>query len=191
MTEERRKALIDDIIAGELRMFQAVNSRGGRSVCQERPESFCLMREMTHAVLSDDFLVAYAVDVRRAEEAGRNLMTEKYALMERRIPKLSTDPRIDIILNAECAWRREVTKDFPHVVQADGQPGFRLYLGCELQTYSGESLAAYEACVKDAQAAGRNLVRERYEILMRQLGHDSLEECEARLAAESSRCADA
>ncbi|WP_239057740.1 DUF4125 family protein [Pseudodesulfovibrio sp. JC047] len=59
MPENIREALIEEIIHSELDMFLAVKNQGGTSICQERPESFRLMREITHGVLSDDFLHSY------------------------------------------------------------------------------------------------------------------------------------
>ncbi|NJB69145.1 hypothetical protein GGQ74_002842 [Desulfobaculum xiamenense] len=183
MTEERREALVEDIIERELRMFLAVKTRGGKSLCQERPESFRIMREMTHGVLSEAVLESYLGDLVRAEEAGRNFMTEKYALMDDLIPAINTDPRIRVIVEAEADWRDEVSAQFPRTVQRDGRESFCLYLRCELQTYSPATLTAYAALVDAARNEGRNLVRERYEILMRKLGYGSLEACEAQLAA--------
>ena len=183
MTEERRKALVEEIIERELDMFLAVKNRGGTSHCQERPESFRLMREITHAVLSEAFLESYRNDLLCAEEQGRNFMTEKYALMEALIPPLSADPRIKNLVAAEGAWRDEVAAQFPKSVQPEGHQSFCLYLGCELQTYSHATRTAYADCVDTARREGRNLVRERYELLMRKLDYESLETCEAGLTA--------
>lgn len=180
MTKTNREALIDDIIALELEMFLAVRSRE-RSLCQERPEAFRLMREITHAVLSDEFLEAYLRDVRLAAGQGRNLMTEKYALMEDLIPAENDDPAVWEIVKAESDWRREVAAQFPRSVHPDGHEGFCLYLECELQTYSAQTLAAYSKCIEAARAQSRNLVRERYELLMRKLGHESLAACEVSI----------
>lgn len=184
MTEESREAHIKEIVDRELGMFLAVRNRGGRSMCQERPESFRVMREITHGVLSGEFLQSYQEDLKRAEEQGRNFMTEKYALMDSLIPSLSADPRIREIVAAEGAWRDAVAAQFPRTVQPDGFAGFCLYLGCELQTYSAATIKAYWDCVERAREQGRNLVQERYELLMRKLGYGSLAQCEANLAAQ-------
>ncbi len=186
MSEKKQEILLGKIIRKELDMFLAVNSRGGKSPCQDRPESFCLMREMTHGVLPESFLQAYLCDLQQAERDGRNLMTEKYALMDSLIPPLSDAPQLAEIVDIESEWRREVAAQFPRSVQPGGHEGFCLYLGCELQTYSLKSLKAYLAALRAARSEGRNLVRERYEILMQRLGYESLEACEAGLASVNS-----
>lgn len=182
MVQQPRETLVNDIIEHELKMFLAVNNRGGTSLCQERPESFRLMREITHGVLSGVFLKSYLDDLKTAGEEGRNLMTEKYALMEGLIPPLSNSPVIRDIVVAEGEWRKEVAAQFPKSVHPDGHDSFCLYLGCELQTYSPATLDAYRECVETARREYRNLVRERYEMLMRKLGHESLAACEAGIA---------
>ncbi|MFV0421071.1 DUF4125 family protein [Oleidesulfovibrio sp.] len=175
-------SLLESVIVLELAMFLEVNNRGGISPCQERPESFRIMREITHAVLSVDFLQSYLNDLTQARRHGRNLMTEKYALMEGLIPQLSNAPAIQDIVQAESAWRKEVAAQFPHAVHPDGHHSFCLYLSCELQTYSPATLAAYAACVTTARYEQRNLTRQRYELLMQKLGYGSLEQCEQQLA---------
>lgn len=186
MSEKKQKLLLGKIIRKELDMFLAVNSRGGKSPCQDRPESFCLMREITHGVLPESFLESYLHDLQQAEKDGRNFMTEKYALMESLIPPLSEAPQISEIVDTESEWRRDVSAQFPRSVQPDGHEGFCLYLGCELQTYSPKSLKAYLVALREARTKGRNLVRERYELLMQRLGYGSLEACEARLGGVNS-----
>lgn len=175
MTIDRREALVEDIVQAELAMFLTVRNRGGVSPCQELPGTFRIMREMTHGVLSVPFLEAYRDDLHRAAECGRNLMTEKYALMEGLLQTKAVDPRIETIVSIESAWRAEVAAQHPGIIGADGEEGFRRYLGCELQTYSPETLTAYADCVETARREGRNLVLERYDLLMRKLGHAPLQ----------------
>lgn len=182
MTNGTREGLIGKIVERELEMFLAVRNRGGTSPCQELPGTFRIMREITHGVLSEAFLVSYLGDLEGARVAGRNLMTEKYALMETLIPPRGTDPRIGRIVAAEGEWRREVAARFPRTIHPDGHEGFCLYLGCELQTYSCATLEAYCACVETALDEGRNLVRERYELLLRKLDLGTLQDRETSCA---------
>lgn len=181
-----RKDLLVEVVEWELVMFQDVHNRGGRADCQEQPEAFRLMREITHAVLSDAFVESYAQDLRRGEAEGRNLMTEKYAVMEGQIAPFNPDPRIPEITRAESAWRDAVASAFPHVVAPDGGDAFRRYLFAELQTYSSATIGAYADCVAAALRENRNLVMERYELLMRKLGSGSLSEREAAFQAAES-----
>ncbi|SDL29841.1 Protein of unknown function [Maridesulfovibrio ferrireducens] len=183
MTNKYRETLINEIIDRELNMFLAVKNRGGTSQCQELPESFRIMREMTHGVLPNSFLNSYKYDLKQAEKEGRNFMTEKYALMESLIPTISNSPQIKEIVQIESEWRKEVAAQFPRSVQPDGHESFCRYLGCELQTYSAATIIEYYDYMKSAQQELRNLVRERYELLMRKLGYASLQDCETKLTA--------
>lgn len=171
--------LLAEVIERELAMFQHVNSRGGRAECQDMPESFRLMREVTHAVLSDAFLESYLQDLRRADQDGRNFMTEKYAVMEGQLAPFNPDPRIPEIADTEAGWRETVAAAFPHTVEQDDHEDFRRYLRAELQTYSPGTIGAYAACLDAARREGRNLARERYDFLMGKLGFGSLAEREA------------
>lgn len=181
MSNSEGRKIVEEIIGLELDMFLAVKNRGGTSICQERPESFRIMREMTHEVLPDTVLDSYLADLRRAVSDGRNLMTEKYALMEGLIPIRNASPLIAEIVQIESEWRKEVAAQFPRSVQPDGHEGFCVYLGCELQTYSEKTLSEYLDYARSAQQELRNLVRDRYEILMRKLGYESLAHCESSL----------
>ncbi|OIO00914.1 MAG: hypothetical protein AUJ49_08935 [Desulfovibrionaceae bacterium CG1_02_65_16] len=178
-----RKALLAEVIERELLMFQSVNSQGGKAACQAMPESFRLMREITHAVLSDAFLVSYVQDLRRTEQDGRNLMTEKYAIMEGLLAPINPDPRIPGIVDCEADWREAVAAEFPHTVEPDADKAFGRYLCAELQTCSPRTIEAYAECVDKARREGRNLARERYDLLMSRLGFGSLAEREASFNA--------
>ncbi len=189
-TNERQR-MIDSIIELELDMFLAVSNRGGTSVCQERPETFRTMRWTSHSVQSDAFLAAYLHDLKQAGLEGRNLMTEKYALMENLIPDLTTDPCVDELVQIEGDWRDALAERYPHVVRADAGPHFRTYLGCELQTLSPKALALYRETVDKAVREGKNLLLERYENLFRKTGGGTMaerEEAMAKKAQEGPRC---
>ncbi len=186
MTDAVHESLVQEIVDREQTMFLAVPSRGGTSPCQESPESFRIMREISHGALSRAYLESYVGDLEVAEQKGRNLMTEKYALMEGLIPAISTDPMIGKIVAAEGLWRRAVASEFPRTVKPDGHEPFCLYLGCELQTYSDRSRREYGLCVDRARQEGSNLARLRFDRLMEKLGYGSLAGCEEGLA-----CADA
>lgn len=178
-----RRDLLSEVIERELAMFRSVNSRGGRTDCQDMPGAFRLMREITHCALSDAFLESYAQDLSRAEQDGRNFMTEKYAIMEGQVAPMNPDPRIPTIADAEADWREAVAVEFPHAIEPGGREDFRRYLRAELQTYSPGTVDAYARCVDAARREGRNLARERYDILMDKLGFGSLAEREASCAA--------
>jgi len=166
---ERQRNLISKIIDKELKMFQAVKNRGEVASCQKQPAAFRLMRFMTHAVQTVEFLESYLNDLNLAIADGRNFMTEKYALMEGLIPPLNTEPCIDEITRIECAWQEEMDKKYPELVQKENNNIFWLYLRSELQTLSSQTLNLYYNNINQALKEGRNLVVERYEILMNNL----------------------
>jgi hypothetical protein len=167
MQSTDKKKAIFEIIEVELKMFKAVNNRGGSESCQNQPNAFRFMRFMTHAVQTVEYLESYLNDLNNAVADGRNLMTEKYALMEGLIPPLSTDPRIDKIVRIECAWQEEMDQKFPEMVQEGSNDSFWLYLRSELQTLSPETLELYHRNLTRALEEDRNLVIERYEIMMK------------------------
>jgi len=175
-------ALIDAIIERELKMFQAVNSRPGAGrECQQRPDTFRLMRWMHHSVLSVGTLAAYLEDLEAAAALERNLVTEKYARMENQISALKDNPLIFRIAEAECAWMQDLRGRYPNVIQGDAE-SFRNYLVSELETYSDDTLAHLWADVQAATIRGLNLPEMRYRNLFKRLGYASLEAVEAEKA---------
>ena len=174
-----REAVLAEIIERELAMFLATNNEGGVSVCQTRPDTFRAMRKMAHSAHDDDVLDSYLADLRQAEVNSRNLMVEKYARMDDRLPPLSTSPLLDEIADAEEAFLHEAQTRYPHVIKSNGQGMFRRYLRCELETLSDRTLELYAAQVRRAQQQGRNLVVERHDFLMRLLGKGGIDACEA------------
>ena len=189
MTSEKRdhQELLNDIIEIELNMFQQVKTVE-TSLCQERPEAFKVMREMTHSVLSTETLEFYLEDLRKAKAEDRNCMTEKYARMQNLIPPLKVDPAIkDIIENivkTESHWMKETSARYTHCFM--GQTGnFEVYLRSELETYSDGTLRLYFADISRAEKEGRNLAEERYSKLAKKLGYDSIDSMEKTITQEN------
>ena len=178
-----REALLAEIVERELAMFLATNNEGGVSVCQTRPDAFRAMRKMAHSAHDDALLASYLDDLRQAEAQGRNVMVEKYARMDDRLPPLSTSPLLDQIADAEQAFLQDAQRRYPHVIKSNGQGMFRRYLRCELETLSPRTLELYAAQVSRAQHEGRNLVVERHDYLMRLLGKGGIDVCEAASGA--------
>ncbi len=178
-----RDALVEDVVEREWEMMRAVVS-DGRSLCQERPGTFRAMREMSHSVLSRDTLASYLGDLRNAQVAGRNLVTEKYARMEGQIPPVSDCPLIPRIVAIESAWMSELCAAFPLTFQA-AAGNFARYASCELETYSDTTLTLLYRDVLGAREARRNLVRERYQSLFEKLGQGTLADVEARARAKA------
>ena len=178
-----RETLLAEIVERELAMFLATNNEGGVSVCQTRPDTFRAMRKMAHSAHDDALLASYLDDLRQAEAQGRNVMVEKYARMDDRLPPLSTSPLLDQIADAEQAFLHDAQQRYPHVIKSNGQGMFRRYLRCELETLSLRTLELYAAQIDRARREGRNLVVERHDYLMRLLGKGGIDACNASCEA--------
>lgn len=164
-----RDALLNEIIERELAMFLATPNEGGVASCQQRPDTFRVMRHMAHVTHDDDTLRSYLADLLDAEISGRNFMLEKYARMDDRLPPLSDSPLLDEIADAENAFMEEAARLRPDRIKRDGANMFRRYLRCELETLSPRTLDLYAREVRRALAEGRNLALERHEWLARYL----------------------
>jgi hypothetical protein len=172
--EQNREELLDNIVKFELDMFEQVRT-SEPSLCKDRPETFKVMRGMSHAVLSTRTLKSYFRDLQKAKAKGRNLLTEKYARMDNRIPPLKSNRLIDDIVKLESRWMKELSQKYPRSFKG-GSSSFELYLSSELETYSDETLKLYFSDVSRAEKEGRNLAEERYTGLSRQIGYGSIDE---------------
>lgn len=166
--------ILNEIVERELAMFLATPNEGGQADCQQRPETFRLMRKMAHIAHGGEYLRSYLEDLREAEKSGRNFMIEKYALMDERIPPLCQSPLLDEIADAETAFMAEAAKLEPRLIRSNGGNMFRRYLRAELQTLSPKSLALYATEIRQAQKNGENPVVQRHHWLARQLGKEDL-----------------
>jgi len=175
-----REELVKKIVEIELDMFERVRSIEP-SLCQELPESFKMMRGMTHSVLSTKTLESYLKDLHEAKAKDRNLITEKYARMDNRIPLLKDNPIIDEIVKIEERWMKKLSHKYPSTFK--GGLGFKVYLSCELETYSDKTLQLYFDDISKAEKKGRNLAEERYTALFQQLGYSSITEAEKKASA--------
>lgn len=160
-----RDALLDEIIERELAMFLETPNEGGVASCQQRPETFRVMRRMAHVTHDDDTLRSYLEDLRAAESSGRNFMLEKYARMDNRLPPLSESPLLDEIADAENAFMEEAARMRPDRIRRNSSGMFRRYLRCELETLSPRTLELYAREVRRATEEGRNPALERHDWL--------------------------
>lgn len=173
-----RQALLDEIVERELDMFLCVPNQGGTADCQQRPKTFRLMRWMTHCVHDDQTLAAYADDLRQARQAGRNLLTEKYAGMEM---QAEPDALRDSIAATETAFMLEASTRYPHAIQLDTSgESFHRYLRAELDTYSDTTIRLYANTIRQAIEENRNLAEARFDSLWKRLG-SSLQAHESQL----------
>ena len=182
--------LIENIIDIEYRMFMNVNARE-EATCREDAEAFRVHRKSQLTVWSKDTLESYLKDLTRAEEAGKNLMTIKYARMENLIPPVNTSEYIDKITEILIPWQEEFIRQYPKFMQrgrplrsseeTGGMVSFETYLRSELETYSERTLASLYQDVRRNQDEGKNMSRESYAYLVRAMGYESLEQVESSL----------
>lgn len=188
---ESRKELILEILDRERAMFLDVSAREPVS-CQQDPEGFRLNRGAQFSVWSEDALVSYREDLRRAATQGKNLMTLKYARMERLIQGLHDDilvqDLIDRIVAIQVEWQKEMMVKYPCLMRRgrpldegeaeNGTTSFVNYLRSELETYSGETLTLLHRDVTESRKRGRNMTEAIYLHMVRGLGYGSIEEAE-------------
>jgi len=166
MSKER---LISDILELEWEMFSGVQNRGGRAVCQENPQTFRIIRSSGFMVWSEDTLESYRADLEDARDAGRNLMTEKYARMEDLIDPLNPDalPLIAEIVSRECEWAEEFRRKYPQarmgrpIRDSEAPPSVvsaETYSRAELETYSMRTLELYQRDNREIEARGQNRI---------------------------------
>lgn len=205
MTEKSIQELAEEITQREWKMFHNTQNIGGQASCQNDRETFEIMRKSQWETCNTPVLNSYLTDLIRAEAAGYNLLTEKYARMmeytmpeeygkiKDKLPKIS-DIKQEItenILKEYLPWRKEVNKRYPKLSNA-GRPleknddteevtSVETYYRGELLTYSEETLELYYSYILDCVRAGRNLVRDNLENMVKMYGYSSLEDAEKKL----------
>ena len=198
----RKDKVIADIIDMEWRMFQKVNSIGGRASCQDDYATFSVNRVSQAESWSLATLESYLSDLETAEGEGRNLLSEKYARMMastspleyRRLahllPPLDEEvlSLVEEIIQVALDWEEELAEKYPYVVQR-GRPihtdqdtpyvtSFETYLRGELQTYSGETLRRYHDNALEQESAGINGSEIILESVVKKYGYASLQQAD-------------
>jgi hypothetical protein len=186
-----RQAALDNILDLEWAMFSQVKS--SRPVaCQRSPDTFRSVRGSLFATWSYPMLNAYRRDLMAAREQGRNLLTEKYARMDGLIGPLTINPLIEIIVDIETDWQREMKEQYPALYRhccrrtdlAEDGSDFSVYLHCELETYGDDTLDLYYENVKAATDEGRNLALDALKQLVIQAGYADLAQAEKVLSED-------
>ena len=183
--------LLERVLDLEWAMFTAVRSERF-APCQRAPDNFRNIRGSLFDTWSPALLESYCSDLEEAAAAGRNMLAEKYARMDQRIPPLADDPAIDFILEVECRWQADIRSRYPSLYQrccrstaetGDGRE-FAVYLRSELETYGFETRQLYFVNVMNAERNQRNLGLEALTSLVRRSGYRDLTHAEEQL-----RCA--
>lgn len=152
----------------------------------QNAEAFKITRWLTHIVHGEAVLRSYLNDLAEADKAGRNLVVDKFARVNDAIPRLTHNPRVEAIAQAETQWMREAAERYPHVIKAAPEEAFRKYVSSELETLSDATLELYFGEVQAALVAGRNFVEVRHSVLCRRMG-TTLRDKEALLARAAEK----
>lgn len=164
-----KEELVEEILEREWGMFTTVQAKGRSASCQEDPESFGIIRKANFLTWSEPTLASYLNDLQMAESGGRNLMTEKYARMEKAIPHLNPEAStmIDRIVRRETLWAEDYLKKTPGATLArpiyahqetPGVVSSETYSRCELETYSSRTLDYYYQDTLNMAAQGLNRI---------------------------------
>lgn len=201
--------IIDEIIDAEWRFFDKVENEGGRAGCQDDFETFQIMRKSQFLTWDEPTLQAYAEDLRKAGEVGRNLIQEKYARMmastapaqyasfAHLLPPLSAGQleTIEAVIEIQVAWRERFAHDYPHMSDqarlirtAEDTPyqtSFETYLRGELGTYSARTLTAYRNMIEGYRLRGDNITLRTMDETAKLYGYKNLDDAESRLRASA------
>jgi len=192
----RIESLIDQIIELELAMFLSVPTKQ-KSSCQDHPDSFSLHRRAQFVAWSQATLESYCDDLRKATEAGENLLTHKYARMDNLVPRVNHSPLIEQIAALLFDWQQQFIECNPRMMNS-GRPlssaqdtpystSFETYLKGELESYSAQTLQCLLTDVHDYQARGQRMTDVTYEYLVKQWGFGSVAELNQFLEKNTRR----
>lgn len=201
--------IIESIIQMEWEFFDKVENEGGRASCQDNWETFSKMRRSQYMAWPEPLIESWKSDLVRANEEGRNPLTEKYGYMmcisdpegnaetALRLPpvspkKIDTARRIvDRLIPQNETFRAK----YPRVSgrgrplrtseePAAGWTSIETYELGELWTYSQKTLELFEANLDAFEKEGKSYPETVVEYGLRLRGFNSLEEVEEFLAKQ-------
>ena len=200
------KELIEKIVEKEWLMFSATQNIGGTASCQQRPDQFAIMRSSQFSAWNAESLESYLRDIEKAEKAGENLVTLKYAYMmestdpasyaaiAHKLPQVEAEKKalVEELTALTLAWCKDFAKRYPHVAAA-GRPiessadalyvtSVETYSRGEFSSYSAETLTLLLAHYKALAAEGINVHEKVVGEEMRLVGAESLEIAESILS---------
>lgn len=204
---KRRESLAALIVEKEWEMFRNAPSIGGPAPCQQDQTTFELSRFCQAMSWSEATLESYLNDLVKAEEQGRNLVTEKYAHMmkstapddyariEHLLPAVAPESLalIDKIADIVMVWSKELTVKYPCLMQrgrplsssdaAPSETSLETYLRGELATYSRRTLELYSENILQQQSENLNGAEIVLECTVKRYGYNSLADAEKKLEA--------
>ncbi|MBT9775474.1 DUF4125 family protein [Clostridium sp. MCC353] len=206
MNQEEIERMVPEILKREWKMFTNVSNEGGRAACQDDRKTFDIMRKSQFAVWNGEALLSYLNDLKQAELAGRNLMTEKYGyMMEDTAPE--EFKRIRELLPAVTAEKAQLAAELTEIQVKwmerfrEQYPGFKkrgrplrktdavsgldtsleTYARGELLTYSLETLNLLKRHFRQLDRQEMNLGTLVMEATVRQYGYQSVEDAQDHL----------
>lgn len=190
-----KSEIIERVLDKELKMFTSVKADQPVS-CQDDADGFKVFRSAQFQAWSEGTLVSYLNDLEKAESEGLNLMTMKYARMERKIPPIHENPQVIQMIGEmvaiQAGWQKEMIQKYPSVM-ARGRPidelsntaamtSFKNYLSCELETYSQMTLTHLFRDIMNCYSKGDNMSVMIYETMVKNLGYESLVAAEEEIS---------
>ena len=199
--------IIESIIQMEWEFFDKVENEGGRASCQDNWETFSKMRRSQYMAWPEPLLESWKSDLVRANEEGRNPLTEKYGYMmcisdpegneetALRLPSVSPEKIeaarriVDRLIPQNEVFRAKYprisgrgrplrTSEEP----AAGWTSIETYELGELWTYSQKTLELFEANLDAFEKEGKSYPETVVENGLKLRGFLSLEQAEAILA---------
>lgn len=204
--EDIKEEYIKTIVLLEWEAFDRVQNEGGRAYCQDDFFTFNIMRRSQYMTWNMEMLECYISDFRRANQEGRNLITEKYGrMMESTAPKKYAEIKgafpttssekmtiINEIVKIQVSWMEEFAKKYPNAAYearsihtSEDTPyntSYETYLRGELQTYSDDLLDLYGRFIASLWHEKKNLAQMTMENSARLYGYESLEVLENKLS---------
>ncbi len=191
----RKIEIISDIMKVEWPMFIALKRQGGGVSIQEDPGTYEIIRTSNFVIWSEAALESYLGDLKRARDAGKNLIAEKYAhieaiLQDNTLP-LDDDIKdlVDIIIEQEFQWVEAFVEKYPDVKLA--RPIYssqdtatvvssETYSRGELATYSKNTLECYYRDNLDMQSKDLNRIEIAIGIMSKRFAERTVPESDAK-----------
>ena len=196
------KTLLDRVIDLEWKMFSSVPNAGYMAGCQTDMETFKVMRFCQQCEWPEALLASYHADLVKAEDEGRNLMTEKYAwMMESTFPEEfreivhllakideDTSKKIEEIVAINVGWKVAVCNRYPKLGckgraihssdDSQQETSFETYLRGELKTYSANTISLLHEFTLLQNAEGVNAVERNLMHQVHHYGFDTVDQAE-------------
>jgi hypothetical protein len=196
---------VNELVMLEWQAFDKVQNEGGRASCQDDYATFSIMRVSQYETWTDEMLESYIDDFYTANEAGWNLITEKYARMEEStapeeyaklkesLPPVSEKKLaiVEQIAGIQVDWMEEFAKSYPKAAgnarsihssqDTPDNTSYETYLKGELLTYSDRTLALYGQFIVKLAGNGKNLACMIMENTAKAYGYADLADMEAKI----------